>query len=308
MRVSDQMIYDRAQVDGGAARSRLDEATARASTGVRVVHPGDDPAAAGLVTAERIKQQRLEAIASSAGRASDEIAAVDGALAGISTALARASELAVQLGSDPYSAAERAAGAKEVQGLLASILGDLNVKVGNRYVFGGTADASPPFAGLVLDGAGNVDAALTGVYAGDANVRQVEIAPGVYQDASVRADVAVRGAGGPPAVDAVATLAALANALAANDKAGAAAAQAGLDRAITQLSTARGQAGAIMNALDTAVAANETARDDAEKRISTLADVDVIQAASELALAQHALEAALTATAQSFKLSLLGKL
>jgi|GEM_PF-432559 len=308
MRVSDQMIFNRAMVDGGAARSRLDEATARASTGVRVVRPGDDPAAAGLVTAERVRMQRLEAIASSAGRASDEIAAADGALSNVSNALARASELAVQLGSDPYSAAERAAGAKEVQGLLASILADLNVKVGNRYVFGGTADGSAPFTGLVLDAAGNVDAAQTGVYGGDANVRQVEIAPGVPQDASVRADVALRGAGGPPAADAIATLAALANALAANDRAGVAATLGGLDRSITQLSTARGQAGAIMNALDTAVAANEAARDDAEKRIATLADADVIQAASELALAQHALEAALTATSQSFKLTLLGKL
>lgn len=308
MRVSDQMIYNRAHVDGGAARSRLDEATARASTGVRVVHPGDDPAAAGLVTAERVKLQRLEAIASTAGRASDEIAAADGALSNISHALARASELAVQLGSAPYSAADRASGAKEVQGLLATVLAELNAKVGNRYVFGGTADGSAPFDGLVLDGAGNVDAALTGVYRGDANVRQVEIAPGVYQDANVRADVALRGAGGPPATDTIATLAELANALATNDQAGAAATLGRLDQAITQLSTARGQAGAIMNALDTAAAASAAARDDAEKRIATLADADVIQAASDLALAQHALEAALTATAQSFKLTLLGKL
>src|SRR5512138_2797595 len=116
MRVSDSMIYNRAQVDGGAARERLEQATARASTGVRVVHPGDDPAAAGLVTAERIKLQRMEAIASSTGRAADEITAADSALGGIANDLARANELATQLGSDPYSAAERAAGAKEVQG------------------------------------------------------------------------------------------------------------------------------------------------------------------------------------------------
>jgi flagellar hook-associated protein 3 FlgL len=306
MRVSDSMIYRRAQVEGGAARGRMDEATARAASGLRVVHPGDDPAAAGLVTAERIRMQRLEAISSSTGRASDEIAAADAVLDAVNNALVRANELATQLGSSPYTAAERAAGAKEVQGLISTVLGALNTKVGSRWVLGGTADDAAPFDPLVLDGAGNVDTAATGVYRGDAGVRQLEIAPGVIQDASVRADVAVRGAGG--GADAIAILGDLANALAADDPVAVAATQAGLTQATTQVSTARGMAGAIMNALDSATAANKAARDDAEKRISTLADADVIQAASDLALAQHALEAALTATAQSFKFSLLGKI
>jgi flagellar hook-associated protein 3 FlgL len=306
MRVSDSMIYQRAQVDGGAARTRLDEATARASSGLRVVHPGDDPAAAGQVTAERIQQERLDALATSTGRASDEIAAADTALGGIASALTRATEIATQLGSAPYSAAERATGAKEVQGLISTVLSALDTKVGNRYVFGGTTDDRAPFDPLVLDGAGNVDVAATGAYRGDAGVRQVEIAPGVVQDASVRADVAFRGVGG--GTDVIATLGALANALAANDPAAAAATLSGLGQSITQLSTARGQSGAIMNALDTATAASKAARDDAKKRVTNLSEIDTIQAASDLALAEHALEAALTATAQSFKFSLIGKL
>src|SRR5512142_3368648 len=245
MRISDQMIYGRAQVDGAAARSRLDQATAVASTGQRVVHPGDDPAAAGLVAAERVRMQRLEALATTTGRASDEITAADGALGGIATALTRAAEIATQLGSAPYSATERTAGAAEVKGILSSVLAALNTQVGNRYVFGGSQDASPPFDGLVLDASGNVDATATGVYRGAADVRQVEIAPGVLQDASVRADVALRGAGG--GTDVIATLSALANALAANDPTAVAATQAGLSQAISQVAVARSQSGAIMN-------------------------------------------------------------
>ena len=97
MRVSDSMIYQRAQVQGGAARSRLDEATARASSGLRVVHPGDDPAAAGLVTAERMRMQRLDALASSTGRASDEIAAADGALDAVNNALEIANNVGLKV-------------------------------------------------------------------------------------------------------------------------------------------------------------------------------------------------------------------
>ena len=178
--------------------------------------------------------------------------------------------------------------------------------MGNRYVFGGSQDATAPFDGLVLDATGNVDAAATGLYRGAADVRQVEIAPGVLQDASVRADVALRGAGG--GVDVIATLSALANALAANDPAAAAATIDQLAQGTTQVSTARAQSGAIVNALDAATSANQAARDDAKKRISGLADADEIQSASELALAQHALDSSLTAIAQSFKFSLLDKL
>ena len=50
MRVTDRMLYDRTARDGGAARSRLEAAIATASNGQRLVHPGDDPAGAGLVT------------------------------------------------------------------------------------------------------------------------------------------------------------------------------------------------------------------------------------------------------------------
>ncbi|MGC3998713.1 MAG: flagellar biosynthesis protein FlgL [Anaeromyxobacter sp.] len=306
MRVTDRMIFDAATLNSGRAQERAQQATQVATTGVRVVHPGDDPAAAALVSAERGRVTRLDAIATATGRASDELAAADGALDEVGNLISRARELAVQLSTSTYDAADRAAGAKEVQGIIQSVVASLNVKVGNRYVLAGNADGAPPFAPVTFDALGNVDPVATGAYAGDAGVRQVEIAPGVLQDASVRADVAMKGAGG--GVDVLATLAALANALSANDPVATSATLTNLTAGTTQLASARGQAGASMAALDAAAAANKTARDDAKVRIGNLADADTIQAASELALAQRALDAALTASAKSFQLSLLNKL
>jgi flagellar hook-associated protein 3 FlgL len=306
MRVTTRMLYDRAALDCGVARSRMDQATARVSTGTNLVQPGDDPAAAGLVAAERLRQSQLDGIATTAGRASGELAAADGALDTVSNALARARELAVQLSNGTYSASERASGAAEVKGLISTVASALNTRVGNRYVFGGTRDGAAPFDGVVLDGAGNVDTTLTGAYHGDALVRQVEIAPAVLQDASVRADVALKGAGG--GTDVLATLGDLANALTANDPTATAATLTGLTQGTTQVATARSTAGANMAALDAAVTANQAARDGAKKRISGLADADPVQSASALALAQTALQASLTATSQSFQFSLLDKL
>ncbi|HVO19376.1 MAG TPA: flagellar biosynthesis protein FlgL [Anaeromyxobacter sp.] len=305
MRVTDTMFYDRAEVDGAAARSRLDQATATASSGLRVVQPGDDPGAAGALVSEGVNMQRIGAIATAAGRAADEVTAASDALGQIQTSLARASEIAVQLSSSQYGASERAGGAAEVQALISTILSDANTKVGDRYIFGGTADSAQPFDGLALAADGTVDAS-TGTYRGAADTRQVEIAPGVAQDASLRADVALRGVGG--GVDVIATLTSLANALSANNAAGVAATVGQLSQGVSQVSTAQSQAGTCLDTLDTAVSANQAASSDAQKRIANLGDADEIQSASDLALAQHALDTSLTAISQSFKFSLVDKL
>lgn len=293
MRVTDRMMFDRATRDAGSARDRLDQAIDRASTGAKLTHPKDDPAAAGLVALERARAGRLDAIASTAGRASDELQVADGALGELANGIARARELATQLSSGTYGADERAAGAQEVRGILAAAISSLNVKVGGRYVFGGRADQAPPFT-------------AGGQYVGDAGVRSVEIAPGVVQAASVRADVALKGAGG--GADVLATLDALATALAKNDPAATAATLDGLAAGTSQVARARGEAGAALVAFDAAIAASQAGRDEAKAAVSRLADADPIEAASQLQLAERALDAALTATAQGFQLTLVDKL
>jgi flagellar hook-associated protein 3 FlgL len=63
-----------------------------------------------------------------------------------------------------------------------------------------------------------------------------------------------------------------------------------------------------MSAFDTAITVNQRAGDDARTLSAHLTDADVIEANTELALAQRALEASLTATSQSFKLTLMNYL
>jgi flagellar hook-associated protein 3 FlgL len=293
MRVTDSMLFQSAVQNSDAARTKMEEAINAASTGLRVTHPGDDPVAAGLVTQAAATQSRAEAVGTGAQRASDQLAAVDSGLNDVTNALARAREIGVQFANAGYTAAQRASAADEVKSLQAQIVASLNAKVDGRYLMGGTLDGTPPF-----DAAGN--------YAGDANVKQVEIAPGVYQDASVRADVALKGVGG--GVDLFATLGSLQTALLANDQAGVAATLTPLDSATSQVSTARSQAGNDMNAFDTAVTASQAVRDGAKTQISHLVEADAIQANTDLALAQRALQASLTATSSSFQFTLLNYL
>jgi flagellar hook-associated protein 3 FlgL len=293
MRVTDSMIFQQGAADAAAAAARAQDAANQASTGLKLAHPGDDPGGAGLVALNDGIAARATAIGSAAGQAADELGAADGALNSVTNALARAQQIATQFGSAGYSAQQRSDAALEVQGLTSSIVASLNTKVGNRYIFGGTLDNAEPFN-------------AAGTYLGDANVRKVEVAPGVLQDASVRADVALKGVGG--GTDVLATLNQLATDLSNNNQAGVASALTGLTAGTDQVAAARAQAGTDTSALDTAVTVNQAAHDQAVAASSKLTDADPIQANSDLALAQRALEASLTATASTFKLTLLNYL
>jgi len=293
MRVTNRMSFDQAQAQMMAARDRALKAQQQVTSGKRVDHPGDDPAAAGVMVSQGIAIQRLDTIDKTTSSAQGEVQTADGALQSVSTLLARAQQLAVQLGSDSYSAAERSAGAQEINSISSQIVQLMNTQVAGRYIFGGAKDSAPPF-----DASGN--------YLGDSNVRQIEIAPGLLQAASVRADVAIKGTGG--GIDVFGALATVSTALANNDGATVRGAIAGLDTSTDQVSAALTSAGGILSAFESAQQIGGVARDSAQKVLSAQSEADVFEATSNLTMAQQSLQAALAVTAQSFGVTLLNYL
>lgn len=290
MRVSDTYMFDLA--NSRLMRSRAESTLAgdRVSSGKRVETPWDDSAAAGLITRFAQDRSRQDAMMTAADRASEELGVVDGAFDQVLTSLTRASELAVQLSNDTYGAADRRNAAAEVQQLFQSVLGQINMRYGDRYVFGGMRDDAPPF-----DPAGN--------YLGDANIRRVEIAPGILQDASVRSDVAFKGAGG--GIDVLTALSSFATALTTNDTTGIRTAIRALADGTQQVTASRSRAGAMMNVFDLASSTARINRDTATAGRSKLEDVDIIEASTRFAAAEQALQASMSASAKSFKLTLL---
>jgi flagellar hook-associated protein 3 FlgL len=293
VRITDKMIFDGANQRSGRARDSVESATREASTGVRVQHPWDDPGAAAQVISFRSGSDRMDAIGKTAQNAIGELNAADGALGEMNNVLGRARELALQFSNDTYSAQERAAAAKEVDGLLAQSLEVSNTKFGGRYLFGGFKDNVPPFDQF-------------GAYQGDSGVRQVEVSPGQFEDASVPGDQLFGANGSGTSI--FDTLKNLSTALTTNDRNGIDTAIGGLDAGVDQIVTGRAKAGASVNVLDTAVSAAQVASEANKAAASKLTDADVISSATKLAYAQRALDAALTASAKSFDLTLISKL
>jgi flagellar hook-associated protein 3 FlgL len=232
MRVTETMIFQRTADRANNALTNVGRTQAELSSGLRVQSPGDDPQAAGMLVRHRFDKERITAIQNGAQRAIDELNAGDSALESLKTSLARAQVLATQFGNDTYSASDRESAAEEINGLLKQAVGDLNTRFGDRYLFGGYKDNQPPFS-------------VTGDYLGDTGVRQVEVAPGVYDDASVRADIMIKGVGG--GVDIMQALKDLSTALKDNDGDGIRATIGTLDKGLNQVSTARSRVGTSVN-------------------------------------------------------------
>ncbi len=290
MRVTNKMIFDTAKLQTAAARDRLVDAQQKVTTGQRVNHPGDDPAAAAAIVSHSMSVQRFETIDRVVSAAVAEADLADGTLQGVSTLLARARQLAIQLGNDTYSADERAGAAVEIRGISRQIAQAMNAEVGGRYLFGGNVDRTEPFDQL-------------GTYLGDTSVRQVEAAPGLLQNSSIRADVALKGVGG--GVDVFATLEALATALGNNDGTAVRASIAGVVTSGDQIASALIQTGVMLDGFLGAQSIGVVAKESAQKSLASVAEIDIFEAASEMAKAQQSLEAALTVSAKSFNMSLL---
>jgi len=205
----------------------------------------------------------------------------------------RAQVIATQFGNDTYSATDRATAAFEVDGLFKQAVNLLNTTFGGRFIFGGFADNTPPFDG-------------NGTYLGDSNVRTVEVAPGLYQTASMDANSIVKGAGG--GVDLLQTMTDLSAALRANDGPGIRAGLDQLNSSINQLAAGRTQAGMGQDAFLTAVTTAQTAASDETIKIGRLLDADILDASARLASAQFALNATLSAAAKTLGMSLADKL
>jgi flagellar hook-associated protein 3 FlgL len=280
------MLYRQSLEGVQRSRQQYAKASEQSSSGLRVEHAWDDPAATGLILQQKAQAERQAAIETATSRASDETTFSDASLGLVTNALQRAQELAVQLANSTYSANDRLAASNEVDQILQQVVAQGNSRFGDVYVFGGNQTAVPPF-----DAKGN--------YSGDAATRQVEIAPGVTQGVSVPGDQAFKGSGG--GVDLAGVLTSFSNALKSNNLGAIQTAIDDLGTGIAQISNARAKLGASENVLSAASSAARAAADAAEKGRSNLQDADVFDSSTQLAAAEQALQATITAAAKQLQ-------
>lgn len=288
MRVTETMRLADASAWITGPKERLDELTAQAASGKKVVRPSDEPAAYASIVRRSERIARLESRQAAVGMARSRLELSEGALAASSNVMLRMREIAIQMADGTYDAVDRQAAAKEVSLLKDELLSQANAQgADGSYLFAGTATGQEPFT-------------PTGAFLGNSATIEVEYADGRRMDASVSG---VDAWNAPSGQDIFADVDALITALQLNDQAGVQASLDDIDAGQRQLVTARGDAGLRLGRLESADAVTGNALALGISQLSAEQDADFAEVAIELSATQTAYQRALTVTQQLLQLT-----
>lgn len=204
MRVTDQLVGNFISRSNADLKSQLFESVRKITSGKAVSRPSDDPVAAARILRIVRLLNDLESIDRSHQRVTSDLNISEISLGQLSEVLANVKSIALQMANTTVSAAERSAAATEILGFRDQMLDLANRRQEDgRHLFGGRAEGSDPYD-------------QNGVYVGSELNREVEVAPGVFNDGTIKGDESFGGAGN----EVFAVLDALALALNTNNTAG----------------------------------------------------------------------------------------
>lgn len=266
-------------------QNRQNQATAteQISTGRRVNVPSDDPASAAAIVGNHAQATEDDQFLRNVSGLQSKFQVADSTLNSAVQVLTRAVTLGVEGANGTLSAANRQAVAGEVQGLMDQMLSLANLSYQGTYVFAGTAVTTQPF---VVDSTSPDGVA----YKGDTGVNSIELSSGQAVQINVPGSQLFLNPGG----NVFGALNQLYSALLAGT---------GMDTAVSALNTALGQLnsqrvtyGNALNQLQLTESFLSQEKINLSKQESSLVGADLAATATQLAQAQTASQAVLSAT------------
>jgi flagellar hook-associated protein 3 FlgL len=173
LRVTAAMTARHTIRDLNGGMNTLNALQRKMSSGMEITRPSDDPYGTSRALALRGEVEGLQQYQRNVDDGTAWLNASDAALGKIGDALQRVRELLIGGGSDSAGPRAREAAAAEIDQLIESIKQEANVQYAGRYIFAGTATETRPY-----------DTA-TDVFAGNRDLIQREIGPGVMLDVNV---------------------------------------------------------------------------------------------------------------------------
>jgi flagellar hook-associated protein 3 FlgL len=297
-RITSLMTATRTIADLTQAFDRLSTTQEQLSSGKRINKPSDDPYGAGQAV---LLNGDLAALNSYSRNVNDGTAwtqASDTALMSVGNMVQRARELLVQGGNDSNDPTARANIANEIDQLAEAVKQTANAKYGDQYIFGGTANSTPPYQVGAVDTYGGNSAAIT---------RQ--IGPGT--SVPINTDISQVLGSGQAAADGklLNTLRTMSQDLRAGTTASANALRGAdlqnLDANLNTLTQVQSSVGATINRLQLASSRIQDLQTSQTKLLSQTQDADFAKAAIDYSTEQSAYTAALRASANIVQSSLL---
>lgn len=294
MRISSNSEYLGAMADIQRAAADLAKWQSQVSSGRRLTTPSDDPAAVVQSIGDHADVGTMDQYVQTADSAKTRLTVVDNVLSSIVDRLTAARSDASATQGTTASDAQREALADELEGVASTLLSDLNTTFGGTYLFAGSAALTAPYA---RQADGSVSA-----YQGDGNGVAVDI--GGSRSVQVGFDARTL-AQGSDTEDVFACLSNLATAIRDNDQQGIAAGLAGLGRAFDRAVALQTRVGTDLATLDNEASKLALLKQVSLGRISQNEDANMAEAATQMARADTAYQAALGAVGARSRLTLL---
>jgi flagellar hook-associated protein 3 FlgL len=293
MRVTFNSQYRQAAAGIGDAAERLVAAQQQVATNRRVSRPSDDPTAAAGAVAERAQLAATDQYARAANSTAARLNVTDTVLSNVLEQLTAVQATAFSGIGTTASAAQREAAAQQLEGLRTSLISEFNATFHGTYIFAGAAATTKPFVET---------GGVVGAYAGSTREVAIDISEARAVIVGFDGGVIARGS---DAQDVFAVLSDLVTAVRAGDDAGATTAVAGVQRAFDRVTTAQSRVGTALKTIESEQARLQDLKLAATERLAGYEDADMAQAITEMTRAEAAYQAALGATAQANRVSLL---
>lgn len=275
----------------GAQQAKLQT---QVSTGQRIAQPEDDPAAMGRVLNLTREQRLLAQYSRNADRALQVSQASYSGLQAVKKVSDRATEIGT-LGASAIGGDAAKAYAAEVNQLIEHSLQVANSRLGNDYLYGGTAVDAPPFV-ATRDANGRIASVD---YAGNSGQSAIQLS----ENSGIAAQTSGETNGGLR--DFLNHLVSLRDALTANDPTAVATTQTSLLGDEDLLVSALAEHGGVQMRIQAAQAQQQDRTTSLESLVSAEADQDLPSAIVKLNQTQTAYQAALQSAANIMRVSLL---
>lgn len=259
---------------------QLDTASQQISTGKRMVHLRDSPAAAAESVLLEGEAAKLDQYKANTDSGTFYLQVSDSVLNSVQNLVASIQSKGSAATSDTLNASDCASLANEVRSLRDQVLSHANSEVRGRYIFAGSKITSAPF---VING----DAVT---YQGDAIINQISVDDGLQVQQNIPGESVFR-----PIFDAIESLL---SKMDAADHVGIGVVVSQMSSSLTGLNSARGQVGTELGKLENVSMELDTEAVNLRAQQSRVEDANAAEAATQLSQLQTALKTTL-ATGQS---------
>lgn len=146
MRITTSMVHRSVLADLNSLTDKLAKTQQRASSGKQITRPSDDPYGTSRAMTLRSALSANDAYKSNIEDAEDWQNTTEAALSSITQYVHRANDLLLQGSTDTADQTSRDALADEIDQIVQGVKETANAQYGDKYVFSGTATATPPYA------------------------------------------------------------------------------------------------------------------------------------------------------------------